>query len=142
MRRQAGQQRAVGGGGPSGVVVAAAGVGQRRRGRFFLFLFHFFAECQKCTRQSLCRMHDKLHMVKVVFADACLPCALCRVQLIAMALPCVFKPLPCASNTLFPVVIAEMDSLHVERNSSGDQLYRFYRFIKISWAMFRITTSE
>jgi len=83
MRRQAGQQWVVGGGGPSGVVVAAA-VGRI----FYLFLVHFFSECQKCTRQNLCHVPDKLHTAKIVFADACSPCALCRVQHTAKALPC------------------------------------------------------
>ena len=51
------------------------------------------------TWQTLYRVPDKWHTAKNLFADAYLPCAICRVQHTAKALTCVKEPLPCASST-------------------------------------------
>ena len=57
------------------------------------------------TRQRLCRVPEKLHTAKAGFADACLPCALCRVRHTANPLPWAFRALPCPAKGASPVVI-------------------------------------
>ena len=66
---------------------------------FSIFKISFlktFMPCVFYTRQTLCRVPDKWHTAKVLFADAYLPCVFCRVQHTAKGLPWVFWPLPCA----------------------------------------------
>ena len=46
---------------------------------FFYFLYFYFAVGQTSTRQTFCRVPHKGHTAKTTFADACLPCGLCRV---------------------------------------------------------------
>ena len=43
--------------------------------------------------KMLCRVPEKLHMTKAAFADACLPCALCRVRHTANPLLWAFRAL-------------------------------------------------
>ena len=50
----------------------------------------------KDTRQRVCRVPDKGHTAKVLFAGRSMPCAICRVLYTANTLPCVSGPLPCA----------------------------------------------
>ena len=67
---------------------------------FSIFKINFLKTFMLCvffdTRQTLCRVPDKWHTAKVLFADAYLPCVFYRVQHTAKGLPWVFWPLPCA----------------------------------------------
>ena len=58
-----------------------------RAGFLFLFAIIFLPGIRKCTRQTLCRVPDKRHTAKDLFADSYIPCALCRVLHTAKSLP-------------------------------------------------------
>ena len=45
---------------------------------FFYFFEKLFTECRSNTRQSLCRVSEKKHTAKWLFADVWMSCTLCR----------------------------------------------------------------
>ena len=47
-----------------------------------------------CTRQKLCRVPNKTHTAKCLFADVWMSWALYRVLHTTKTLPCAFRPLP------------------------------------------------